>query len=208
METGEQVWFEDIGRFITPENYLTILPQSHMTLEEKLNSLVRFFIYLGVILSILKDGAYLFLGVVAGMVSIVLYNFQKKHAERVEKYLTEKNLDVVDNTLCIRPTVDNPFMNILQTDYADNPRRPEACNALHEKVQKSIDSKFHQRIFRDTSDIFNKMSSQREFYTMPNTMIPNDQEGFAEFLYGKGASCKEGNGQQCFNNLHVQNLQF
>ena len=31
----------------------------------------------------------------------------------------------------------------------------------------------------------------RNFYTMPNTQIPNNQKKFAEFCYGNMPSCKD-----------------
>lgn len=191
--------------FITPENWHIILPQSHMTQEEKLNALVRFFTYLSVILAIANgQGSYLFLAIIAGAVTIVIEEFQKKKQVQMEKYLEAKSLDIVDESICVRPTVDNPFMNVLQSDYDEAAKRPQACNVLNEKIQERVENNFNKKIFRDSSDIYNKMSSQREFYTMPNTTIPNDQESFAEFLYGTGPTCKEGSLTQCFSNLHVQ----
>jgi hypothetical protein len=35
------------------------------------------------------------------------------------------------------------------------------------------------------------------FNTNPNTQIPNDQAGFADFCYGNMPSCKEGNEFAC-----------
>jgi hypothetical protein len=35
------------------------------------------------------------------------------------------------------------------------------------------------------------------FYTTPNTTIPNDQKGFAEFCFGDMISCKQGNEMAC-----------
>jgi hypothetical protein len=36
---------------------------------------------------------------------------------------------------------------------------------------------------------------------MPSTTIPNNQEAFSKWLYYRKESCKEGNGEQCFNNI-------
>ena len=54
----------------------------------------------------------------------------------------------------------------------------------------------------DIDDIYSKYNSQRQFYTMPNTSIPNKQKEFALWLYNRGPTCKEGNGYQCFANMH------
>ena len=37
----------------------------------------------------------------------------------------------------------------------------------------------------------------RNFYSMPNTQIPNNQKAFAEFCVGDMTSCKEGNIDAC-----------
>ena len=40
----------------------------------------------------------------------------------------------------------------------------------------------------------------RNFYSMPNTQIPNNQKDFANFCYGNMPSCKEGDELQCSKN--------
>ena len=41
------------------------------------------------------------------------------------------------------------------------------------------------RFATSLSDVFGKRNSQRQFYTMPNTEVPNSQDEFAKWLYGK-----------------------
>lgn len=200
---SEKIWYEDLIGFLKVDNFYIILPMQSMTLEEKLNSLVRFFLYLGVLLSLLKnDFRYLFFGIVAALVSIAMYEMEKKQKDKVEKFLDKNNIDVVNNTVCARSTVENPFMNPSVFDIGHNPDRPAACDVDHPKVQESIDRNFHARLFKDVGDLYGKMSSQREFYTVPSTTIPNDQTSFAEWLYGKGLTCKEGNGMACNQNMY------
>lgn len=195
---SERIWYEDIQNFITPTNYFVILPMSNMTLEEKANALVRFFLYFGLIMAFIKaQYKYLFFGIIAMVVSIMLIEFDKSQKTRAEKFLAKQNLTVVDNEICVRSTVDNPFMNPSIADIAYNPTRPAACAIDNEKVQDEVDANFTARLYQDGSDIYGKMASQREFYTMPATTIPNDQTGFAEWLYGTGKTCKEGNGFAC-----------
>lgn len=92
-------------------------------------------------------------------------------------------------------------MNPSIADITDNPHRPSACHVENEKVQQVVEQNFESRLFQDVGDIYGKQASQRQFYTMPATTIPNDQDSFAKWCYGSGPSCKEGNGDQCFNNL-------
>ena len=47
---------------------------------------------------------------------------------------------------------------------------------------------------------------KENFYTTPNTTIPNNQGDFANWLYKTPKTCKEGNGNQCVaNNMEKLN---
>ena len=176
-----------------------MLPTQDMSLEQKLNALLRFFLYLSIILSLVMVNAkYLFIGIIAAIVSYIVYQFEQRDRSTAEKFLEDKTLDIVDNQLCTRTTIDNPFMNPSIVDIKYNPERPAACNI--ERVKDRVEANFKKRVFKDVNDIWGKDFSAREFYTTPSTTIPNDQEGFAKWLYGEPATCKEGNGLECKNN--------
>lgn len=193
----EHIWYEHLSAFITNDNYFKIIPVQSMTMEEKLNAIVRFFIYLGIILAILRsDFRYLFFGIIACLMSIILFEFEKKQRKNAEKFLAEKELDIVDNKVCTRSTIDNPFMNPSLLDiHRDD--KPPACSIENEKVQGAIEKNFEARLFRDVSDLYGKMASQRQFYTVP----VHDQNAFAQWCFKRAPSCKEGNGEQCSQNL-------
>jgi hypothetical protein len=195
--SAERIWYEDLGGFLTNDNYYRIVPGAAMTLEEKLNALVRFFIYLGALLTVVKaDTRFLFFGIVAGLISIALYELDKQQRGRAERFLAAKKLDIVDNKVCARSTVDNPFMNPSLLDIHNTDVAPP-CSLENDRVRETVERNFEARLFRDVGDLWGKMSSQRQFYTVPL----HDQGAYAEWLYGRGPSCKEGNGEQCMNNL-------
>jgi hypothetical protein len=201
----EQIWYNDLSHLFNHQNYFEVLPLEHMSFEEKLNALVRFFVYLGVFLALIRaDYRFLFLGVTGAMVSIVLYEYEQSKRRRAEKFLESKNLDVVDNAVCARSTVENPFMNPTLVDITESPNRPSACALDNARVQQQISDNFNARLFKDVSDVYDRMSSQREFYTVPSTTIPNDQEAFAKWCYSTGPTCKEGNGFQCFEQVYPE----
>ena len=198
----EKIWYEDLVGFLSNNNYYRIIPIQTMTLEEKLNALVRFFIYLGLVLALIRSNyKYLFFGIVACMISVLLFEFEKKKRINTEKFLEKHNIDIVDNKVCARSTVENPFMNPSIVDIVENPTRPSACTIHDDKINEIVEQNFEKNMFRDVSDLYGKMSSQRQFYTVPSTTIPNDQESFAKWCYGTSPSCKEGNGQQCYDNI-------
>ena len=49
------------------------------------------------------------------------------------------------------------------------------------------------KLFRDLGDEYNFDNSMRQFYSMPNTQVPNNQNEFAKFCYGDLPSRKEEN---------------
>lgn len=201
------IWYEDLGGFMTNANYFHVVPVASMTTEEKLNALVRMFLYIGVLLAILRaDYRFLFFGIVASLISIVLYEYERKQRVRAERFLAKKEMDIVDNKVCARSTVENPFMNPSLLDITSAEPRPPACSIDNEKVQESIQKNFDARLFKDVGDLYGKMASQRQFYTVPSTTIPNDQEGFAKWCFGAGPTCKEGNGAQCSRNMFVDDV--
>jgi hypothetical protein len=76
--------------------------------------------------------------------------------------------------------------------------RPPACDSSSPSVKNEIETNFNNNLFRDVQDVFGKSSSQRQFFTMPWTTIPNDRESFQQWLYLSPATCKE-NSDNCLN---------
>jgi hypothetical protein len=98
-----------------------------------------------------------------------------------------------------RPTPANPFMNVLLSEITYNPTRPPADFASNPNNQAVLDDFFRVQWTSDPTDVFGKSQSQREFYTMPSTSIPNDQESFQNWLYLiPGKTCKEGGRDACY----------
>jgi len=117
-----------------------------------------------------------------------------------EKQSTEndKSTENEDKKKCVSPTIDNPFMNATMKDFLNvDPvtnrivDRAEACDINDLEVKKQMDSSFNNNLYKDVNDVFGKMNSQRQFYTMPSTTIPNAQDDFAKWLYLNPKTCKE-----------------
>lgn len=89
-----------------------------------------------------------------------------------------------------RPTDDNPFMNPnLITDPRDKPRA--TLNINNPELDEQITKMFDKNLFQETGDIFNKENSQRQFITVPSTVIGGEQTSFAKWLYQAPPTCKE-----------------
>lgn len=109
------------------------------------------------------------------------------------------------NYACKMPTEDNPFMNPDIDDYEEaNENPPVACNADNEDIPEQIDKSFRKDLYLNYDDAYKKKNFERQFYTVPNTSIPNHQTEFAQWLFKSPETCKE-NQERC---LRHEDLRF
>lgn len=174
-----------------------------MSFNEQLNCIMRFSLYFAIIVFIIKKDANIllipvFMAIFTYYIYLVDVNNKQHENEVLENMHVMK--DNATGRKCQKPTQQNPFMNVLMSDYVHNPERPPACT-MNNKVKRMVSHYFDKNLYRDVDDIFHKNASDRQFYTTPNTTIPNDQTAFAKWLYQLGPTCKEGNGDVCFQNM-------
>jgi hypothetical protein len=200
------IWYKNIVDFFDIHNLLHFYPTSEMNFSEKLNSVLRLSGYLSIIIYSLKnDYRSSFIFIMTAFVTFIMFVLD----ENKEKYVNEnRKHDMYDDSYesdeieydkknCTKPTRENPFMNVMMNEYEENPKRHKACEPTI-IVNKYIDEYFDEDLYRTTDDIYNKNASERQYYTMPSTEIPNDQDKFANWLYGiNEKTCKEGNGLKC-----------
>ena len=196
----EEIWYSNIQDFFEVNNLLNFFPSEDMSFEEKLNSFFRFCIYFSVLIFLLKKNYKVFyIAFFGGVITFILYKLDIHNNK--ENYLGEEDdyLHSKRNRKCIKPNKMNPFMNVLVTDYVKNPDRPKACDVSKETTKDKMQTYFNDSLYENIDDVFNKNSSYRQFYTTPSTTIPNDQEGFAKWLYfNEEKTCKEGNTAKCY----------
>jgi len=124
------------------------------------------------------------------IIIIVIFNINYKYYSiaiiflLISLYLgfTYKLEEQFTDKICHMPTKDNPFMNYTIGDLISNPNRLEACK--YDDVKKKIKDNFKSHLYTDYSELWGKFISDRNFYTMPNTDIINDQTNFALWCYG------------------------
>ena len=191
----DKFWFEDPTILFNNNRLLHFVPNINMDFNEKLNSISRFSIYLTLLIYIYSGNYYyLYIPVIVLLLTYLLYK-NNKDIEILEFSLENKN--------CIYPTKHNPFMNPILTDIEENPNRISCIEKNPNMDIKTINDKFKNNLYRDLSDIYQKNNSQRQYYTVPSTTIPNKQMKFANWLYNNPKTCKEGNGSQCVANNYT-----
>ena len=165
----------------------------------------------------------IFVGIITLAVIAILYHVQSNKiiADEKAKELPPKIKESFTNSILYNevkddytnPKENNPMMNVLLPEISYNPTRNEAAPAFNAEVEKKINNStkdyvvdttfsdesakqkeyIKRKLFSDLGDSYTFDYSMRNFYTNPNTTIPNDQEGFANFCFGDMISAKEGN---------------
>ena len=182
-----------------------IFPLNDMTENQKLNALTRMIVLLSILNYIVTKSIY---SVISGVISIILIIAYHKKTEGFENnetnsiigesaYINNNEVKCFPTT----PTKENPMMNVMLTDIKNNPSRcsaePSYNNNVQEKINNVIKSNSianvqDERLFKSTDDEMQFDYSMRNFYTTPNTEIPNAQTKFAEWCYGDMPSRKDG----------------
>lgn len=206
---SDPFWYDDFFIIFQSDRLTEFFPTKDQTLEEKFNSLVRLSLYISIILFYYhKNYKYysIFLG--ALLITFFIYTNQPNiqdqaniiETKQVQEKKDETKVEGLENTNteCTKPTLDNPFMNVTMKDYLNFDEkndqivdRPPACDISKPEIKEEMDEMFNHNLFKDVNDVFGKMNSQRQFYTMPNTTIPNAQDEFARWLYLNPKTCKE-----------------
>jgi len=189
-------WIDNLNELFNPVLY----PNINMTIEEKLNAIIRLILFIGIIATLIfNDSRYILFILIIMLISIVIYNYQMEKNKMIEKYLNDNDLDIINNEKCVKPTEENPFMNPSLIGYN---KKYDSCSIENKHIKDNIDYFFNKNVFRETDDIYDKSLLDRQFYTVPSTSIPNNREKLASWLYERGPSCKENNGEQCYDNLY------
>lgn len=183
----DDLWFNDVSVLLDVNNLLCFFPNNKMNLAEKLNAICRLSVYLGIILYLFTEKSIYLILIVLVFIGTYLIFFNKN---KIVEKLTNENV-------FRKPTKDNPMMNynIITAEQKDKKALPltnnEVKNNVRDKLRKNniIDDK----LYRSTFDLFDKNNSQRQFYSMPATSMPNDQTAFAKWCYSTGPTCKERN---------------
>ena len=143
---------------------------------------------------------------------VVDYNFNQNHINEVQKMKNEQNLNQINNGPMNpiyhyrTPTNNNPMMNVpitaydteqLYTNYArydENMTPSDLSNKIETRVEDTWNTLNNSsNLFQDPGDYFyQKSNSQREWYSVPNGSVPNEQDSFASWLYSTPGNCKHG----------------
>lgn len=207
--SSDPFWAKEPKILFQSDRLAEFFPSSKLSNVENYNAIARLGIYISILLMLYhSQGKYAFIGILAALITYFLHKndpltpFIKttsREQNSSPKPHPRESMETYENTQCTPPSLDNPFMNATMKDYLQaDPKtgaivdRPPACNPNDPETKKQIDKYFNNNLFKDVTDVFGKMNSQRQFFTMPWTTIPNDPQGdFAKWLYASPTTCKE-----------------
>jgi hypothetical protein len=232
IKTSIPFWSDDPNIILNTKYLFELFPSETMTYSQKLNATSRLVIMLTIVSLVLFGFSYgrsiriLIISIIT-LYSIHLFykhsNNQSIKKENIEGFslqsgpaldmLNEQNISVSSDSF-MKPSVENPFSNVLISDYDYNPNKKPAPPITNPDVDdtiltqaKSLVQKLNpnqpnisDKLFRDLGEQFVFEQSLRPFYSNASTTIPNDQSAFADFCYGNMISCKEGNLFACARN--------
>ncbi len=224
-EMNVSFWANDPNVLFRPQYLTEIFPSSDMPIEQQLNAVTRLIIYFTIIMFAFTGYARTLVisSITIGSIFLVYkHKYNKNQSAEgfntvsnvVMDTLHDQNINIKDD-LFQAPSVDNPFSNVLMSDYDYNVDKKPAPPGYNEAVSTDILTQAKQlirethpdqpeiaeKLFTDLGEQYVFERSLQPFYSTANTTIPNDQKAFAEFCYGSMISCKEGNQFACARNL-------
>jgi len=207
------IWFNDPTILFKKDQINEIWPKGNMTRNQKINAITRLVIILTILGYLITQSLNFFMtgAITLGVIVFLYYAKTLTGNEKNEKIKEAFTNPTVYNAVkdnFTNPKKDNPIMNVLLPEIKDDPKRKMAAPSYNREVEKQINKKTQDFVvsnFSNDKNIEKKLFStlgdslefenfaQHNFYATPNTTIPNDQHGFAEFCYGNMLSGKEGN---------------
>ena len=219
-------WANNISVLINQEKLQHFSPTSSMSLENKLNSLVRLSLYISIISYVVnKNSNFIYYPLITMAITYLIYNNNNPNKENLQmnNTTTTSNTDQNKNTTTKKPipfqigdgiikskkdknlklvdsTPNNPLANILLTEYGTGQGRKPTIDINNPKSIQKMNDNLYKNNFKDVNDIYNRNNSQRQFIRPPIQSIPNDRDTFMKWCYRRPVTCKEGNGAQCVAN--------
>lgn len=177
---SEPFWYSDPSVLFRSDKWYAFVPTAAMSVPSALNSVVRFSVYISILLFLTTmKPAYVLIVPVVMAVTIFLHGWFPQ-----AKKITESFVSSYTGLERSRPTPDNPFMNAPLTDILDNPNRPPAADITRTDVRDEVNKAFAKtsNLYMDTTDVYDLVQAQRNFHSVPE----DDHAGLLRFL-GKNA---------------------
>lgn len=212
---SDTIWFKNFQVLFKADRMTEFVPTGFQTLEERMNALARFGLYITILVMVYRRDftKIVIFPIVLGITYAIYKNYKKEDFDEVTSDVNKKNMLLKEQeSKAPKPTLNNPFMNVLMNDYVEQPKKDAAPNYFEdtkdaEAMRTDISEKFKHDLYMGIDDVYEKNNAQRQFYTTPNTQIPSDQEKYLKFMYPNMTSCKD-DAKNCKINEDVRGRPF
>jgi hypothetical protein len=189
----QQFWFDDISILANQDYLQDFIPTKDMELNEKLNAIMRFCIYLSLILVLSTANAnYIFIAITGAVLTYVMYinkdiQIQQPNAEdsvekEFQKYVDEaknnnKKAEAEAENEEIRPTPNNIFGNVI---HLGDKKTQDPPKSLYDNQFEEL---IKQDDFPEQDHLYVDKMSLRQFYKVPNTFDSDSRKKFLNWCY-------------------------
>ena len=189
-----EFWIKDPTILFNKKTITQIWPYTYLSYNEKLNAFTRFIILLTLMgYLLLNNIIVIVLGLIIIGCVVLLYIQTNKEGMFGSYKITDQ------------PIIEkkNPFSNVLMDDYKYNPNKKAEETKYSSDLEQNINTKVKNFVIQeniDNNDIYNMFNNEgdkftfeqslRQFNTNPSTTIPNKQDDFLSYCYGKLPSDK------------------
>jgi hypothetical protein len=209
-------WSKDPTILFQENHIFELMPTAKMSLNQKLNSITRFIIFICIIGFIIsRNYNLLVIGIISITLIYIFYKFRgnevgENEVKKIEGFEASTTTNPVTLETLLKTDfhpIDkkNPFGNVLLTDIMDNPERKSAAPAFNPDVYDDITravkkqtqmlnssiENTNKQLYGDLKDNYDLDNSMQRFYSTPNTRVENDANAYAQYLYGSMYSGKE-----------------
>lgn len=198
-------WLDNPNSLFDRSHISQLWPTNELNMNEKLNAITRLIILLTMVGYMITKNVKIVVSFFVAIGVIIVMQRTKSNDEIKESFQNQKYLEIkpLKESNFTVPTKKNPLMNIMMDDYKYNTNKKPAAPSYNEKVKKEINESGknpNAKLYKNLGDNLQYEHSMRNFHTMPNSQIPNNQNAFAKFCYGDMKSCKDGDEFQCTRN--------
>jgi hypothetical protein len=183
-------WIHNPSILFDSKHITEVWPYSFMNKDQQLNAATRFIILITLFgYMCINRVIILILGLIIIGCIVLLYKSKKEGYMSSYFPVSSEPSTITDN---------NPFSNVLMTDYKYNTHKAEASKDYTPETEQNLNDTIKRSILEqnlDNSDMvdmfgndknnFEFEQNMRQFYTTASTTIPNKQDSFLEFCYGK-----------------------
>jgi len=184
----QQFWFDDISILVNQDYLQDFIPVKEMNTSEKLNAIMRFCMYLSLILILITGNSnYIFIVICGAILTYIIHinkdeetikNKNENTSETNTKELSQPIYEPPENEQ-IKPTPDNLFGNVSVVDIGNKKTEDAPKDTYETQFQELL----KKDTFNEQDNMYDDKMSLRQMYKVPNTFDSESRKKFMNWCY-------------------------